>query len=109
RLAPRALLLVSALDAGLLQQLAMLLLSHPLAALLDDGAHGTTFGPHSTERKRARSPARRRQGQGTRPVKTTAALPGGTPQPGAGDPGGCRYCFPRIPSGQVSWRRRRHP
>jgi hypothetical protein len=61
----QALLLISALDAGLLEQLAMLLLSHPLTALLDDGAHGTTFGPHSTERKNghARLPARR-QGAG---------------------------------------------
>ena len=34
-----ALLLVAALDAGLAQQLAVLLLRHPLAALLDDRAH----------------------------------------------------------------------
>jgi hypothetical protein len=40
-----ALLLIPALNAGLLEQLTVLLLSHPLAALLDDGAHGTTFGP----------------------------------------------------------------
>jgi hypothetical protein len=33
------LLLVAALDARLLQQLAVLLLGHPLAALLDDGTH----------------------------------------------------------------------
>ena len=39
--AVRALLLVAPLDAGLLQQLAVLLLRHPLAALLDDGAHGS--------------------------------------------------------------------
>jgi hypothetical protein len=32
----RGLLLVTPLDAGLLQQLAVLLLGHPLAALLDD-------------------------------------------------------------------------
>src|ERR687897_3274240 len=32
-------LLVAALDAGLLQQLAVLLLRHPLAALLDDRTH----------------------------------------------------------------------
>jgi hypothetical protein len=31
--------LVAALDAGLLQQLAVLLLGHPLATLLDDGTH----------------------------------------------------------------------
>lgn len=35
----RALLLVAALVARLAQQLAMLLLSHPLATLLDDGTH----------------------------------------------------------------------
>src|SRR5918911_490559 len=33
-------LLVAALDAGLLQQLAVLLLRHPLAPLLDDRTHG---------------------------------------------------------------------
>src|SRR3954464_4660431 len=33
-------LLVAPLDAGLLQQLAVLLLRHPLAALLDDRTHG---------------------------------------------------------------------
>jgi hypothetical protein len=37
-------LLVAALDARLLQQLAVLLLGHPLAALLDDRAHGTSLG-----------------------------------------------------------------
>src|SRR5579871_5741741 len=37
------LLLVAALDARLLQQLAVLLLGHALAALLDDRAHGTTL------------------------------------------------------------------
>src|SRR5580693_332938 len=37
------LLLVAALDARLLQQLAVLLLSHALAALLDNRAHGTTL------------------------------------------------------------------
>src|SRR5579863_9239250 len=36
------LLLVPALDAGLLQQLAVLLLGHALATLLDDRAHETT-------------------------------------------------------------------
>src|SRR5487761_2249837 len=75
-----ALLLISALDAGLLEQLAMLLLSHPLTALLDDGAHGTTFGPHSTERKRARSPAPRRQGQRTPPLTPPAPPSRGMPQ-----------------------------
>src|SRR5580658_9830914 len=39
---PRVLLLVPALDARLLQQLAVLLLCHALAALLDDRAHETT-------------------------------------------------------------------
>jgi hypothetical protein len=34
--APGPLLLVAALDTGLLEQLAVLLLGHPLAALLDD-------------------------------------------------------------------------
>jgi hypothetical protein len=34
--APGPLLLVTALDTGLLEQLAVLLLRHPLAALLDD-------------------------------------------------------------------------
>src|ERR1700683_3301537 len=37
------LLLVAALDARLLQQLAVLLLGHALAALLDDRAHRTTL------------------------------------------------------------------
>src|SRR5579872_7115929 len=37
------LLLVAALDARLLQQLAVLLLGHALAALLDNRAHGTTL------------------------------------------------------------------
>src|SRR5579863_1563947 len=37
------LLLVPTLDARLLQQLAVLLLGHALAALLDDRAHGTTL------------------------------------------------------------------
>jgi hypothetical protein len=37
------LLLVPALDTRLLQQLAVLLLGHALAALLDDRAHGTTL------------------------------------------------------------------
>src|SRR6516165_11056140 len=37
------LLLVPALDARLLQQLAVLLLRHALAALLDDRAHETTL------------------------------------------------------------------
>ena len=37
------LLLVAPLYAGLAQQLAVLLLSHPLPALLDDGAHETTL------------------------------------------------------------------
>jgi hypothetical protein len=35
------LLLVPPLNAGLPQQLAVLLLGHPLTALLDDGAHET--------------------------------------------------------------------
>jgi hypothetical protein len=39
-----SLLLVAALDARLLQKLAVLLLGHPLAALLDDRAHGTSLG-----------------------------------------------------------------
>src|SRR3954454_1873244 len=40
---PRAvLLLVAPLNARLLQQLAVLLLRHALAALLDDGTHGTS-------------------------------------------------------------------
>jgi len=48
----RELLLVPALDARLLEQLAVLLLGHPLAALLDDGAHeatplGTTADGHA--------------------------------------------------------------
>src|SRR6516162_7849794 len=38
-----ALLLVPPLNARLAQQLAVLLLGHPLAALLDDGAHDTTL------------------------------------------------------------------
>src|SRR5258708_15670179 len=46
------LLLVPALDARLLQQLAVLLLGHPLTALLDDGAHEAT--PLGTTAKRAR-------------------------------------------------------
>jgi len=37
------LLLVPSLNSGLPQQLAMLLLGHPLAALLDDGTHDTTL------------------------------------------------------------------
>jgi len=37
------LLLVSSLDARLSQQLAVLLLRHPLAPLLDYWAHGTTL------------------------------------------------------------------
>jgi hypothetical protein len=37
-----ALLLVATLNAGLLQQLAVLLLRHALTALLDDRAHGAT-------------------------------------------------------------------
>src|SRR5215207_1701687 len=37
------LLLVTTLDARLLQQLAVLLLRHALAALLDDGTHEKTF------------------------------------------------------------------
>src|SRR5690348_2413062 len=37
-----ALLLVATLVTRLAQQLAVLLLSHPLAALLDDGAHGSS-------------------------------------------------------------------
>src|SRR5580658_8737606 len=37
------LLLVAALNARLLQQLAVLLLGHALTALLDDRAHGTTL------------------------------------------------------------------
>jgi hypothetical protein len=37
-----SLLLVPALDARLLEQLAMLLLGHALAALLDDRPHETT-------------------------------------------------------------------
>jgi hypothetical protein len=47
------LLLVPALDARFLQQLAVLLLRHPLAALLDDRAHqattllGTTADGHA--------------------------------------------------------------
>src|SRR5215203_3852855 len=39
----RGLLLVATLDARLLQQLAVLLLRHALAALLDDGTHERTF------------------------------------------------------------------
>jgi hypothetical protein len=38
-----SLLLVPALDAGLLEQLAVLLLGHTLAALLDDRPHETTL------------------------------------------------------------------
>jgi hypothetical protein len=37
----RTLLLVTALDPGLLQQLAVLLLGHALTTLLDDRAHET--------------------------------------------------------------------
>jgi hypothetical protein len=37
-----SLLLVPTLDAGLLEQLAVLLLGHALAALLDDRPHETT-------------------------------------------------------------------
>src|SRR5262249_62053250 len=40
-----ALLLVPALHPGLPQQLAVLLLGHPLAALLDNRTHGTTLAP----------------------------------------------------------------
>src|SRR5215471_12989566 len=41
--APGKSLLVPPLHAGLTQQLAVLLLRHSLAALLDDGAHDTTL------------------------------------------------------------------
>jgi len=41
-----SLLLVPALDAGLLEQLAVLLLGHALAALLDDRPHETTLPRH---------------------------------------------------------------
>jgi hypothetical protein len=41
-----SLLLVPALDAGLLEQLAVLLLGHALAALLDDRTHETTLPGH---------------------------------------------------------------
>src|SRR5215470_11761638 len=41
--APGESLLVTPLHACLPQQLALLLLGHPLAALLDDGAHDTTL------------------------------------------------------------------
>src|SRR3954449_12369826 len=47
-----ALLLVASLDAGLLQQLAVLLLRHPLAPLLDDRTHVL----HSRRRGRAGAP-----------------------------------------------------
>jgi hypothetical protein len=60
-----ALLLVSALDASLLQQLAVLLLGHPLAPLLDHRTHeGTLTGADrleadaGTPRRRARLVAR---------------------------------------------------
>src|SRR3954464_2331629 len=49
-----ALLLVASLDAGLLQQLAVLLLRHPLASLLDDRTHVL----HSRRRGRAGAPER---------------------------------------------------
>src|SRR5262249_5382129 len=45
--APGGSLLVPPLDARLPQQLAMLLLGHSLAALLDDGAHDTTLARRS--------------------------------------------------------------
>src|SRR3954469_13498139 len=50
-----ALLLVTALDASLLQQLAGLLLRHPLASLLDDRAHSTTYLVVDVEQGAARS------------------------------------------------------
>jgi hypothetical protein len=48
RLTPagKLLALTTALDARLLQQLAMLLLGHALTALLDDGTHGLPLGRH---------------------------------------------------------------
>src|SRR5579859_4761161 len=63
------LLLVPALDAGLLEKLAVLLLGHPLAALLDDGAHGTTFGHTRRDGNRHASPPARHQGAGHSPGK----------------------------------------
>jgi hypothetical protein len=41
-----SLLIVPALDAGLLEQLAVLLLGHALAALLDNRPHETTLPWH---------------------------------------------------------------
>jgi hypothetical protein len=52
--------------------------------------------------KRARPPARRRQGQGTRPVKTTAAPSRAVPPAHAEGTAPRRYCCPRVPSDQVS-------
>ena len=68
---PKPLLLVPALDTRLLQQLAVLLLRHPLAALLDDRAHqattllGTTADGHAitlTPRREGWAHARKLQG-----------------------------------------------
>ncbi|GAA3969125.1 hypothetical protein GCM10022630_07690 [Thermobifida alba] len=48
------LLLVTACDTGLLQQFAVLLLGHALAALLDDRTHGITSVSRNSEDRAAR-------------------------------------------------------
>jgi hypothetical protein len=65
------LLLVTPLDARLLQQLAVLLLGHALAALLDDGTHGE---PSFDGGARTDLPARAGELDPRDPVGT---LPGG--------------------------------
>ena len=63
------LLLVAALNARLLQQLAVLLLRHPLASLLDDRAHCATY--LTVESVKERAGPRRRDGPLPYPAQRT--------------------------------------
>src|SRR5581483_11735639 len=75
-----ALLLVASLHAGLLQQLAVLLLRHALATLLDDRAHEREAYPAAAGGRPGATRPRRRSAAGRRAPRSRA--PGRTGRPG---------------------------
>src|ERR687890_1390320 len=92
-------LLVAALDAGLLQQLAVLLLRHPLAALLDDRTH--VRAPDVVAARRPPSTGRShrapREVISSCTTTRTGTSPGVARRPSV--PGGPAATLPRGPAG----------